>query len=190
MKTYSRITMRPTQAVTTGLGILLMIIFIGCSDGSELSLSKKNGVSKKSASLTKNSNSNAESNMADYQISYVVDGLTWTYTITKKERAKGISHFIINLDNCGSSSSTMSNIVSATVNGVPANLENSEGNTGCDVASVTSNFVKFDDLPDASTYVITFTLNTLYGNFMSTTAWIKAGTSCHAYSITAPCCPL
>lgn len=190
MKTYSAFTLGPSKVATSAFGMLLMIFFIGCSDGSDVALSKKQNLSANSNALNNNPNSNSQSSMADYHITYKVEGLTWTYTITKKEGAKDISHFIINLNNCGSSSSTINNIVSATVNGAPAKLESSEGNTGCDVASVTSNFVKFDDLPEASQYVIVFTLNTEYGNFMSTTAWIKAGTSCHAYSITAPCCPI
>jgi hypothetical protein len=75
------------------------------------------------------------------------------------------------------------------VNGVDAVLAASEGNTGCNVGSVTSNIVKFDDLKDAKVYTIVFELNEEFHNFLTTTAWIKAGNSCHSFEVLAPCCP-
>lgn len=123
-------------------------------------------------------------------ISLSVNGLTWTYVITKNQGAKDLSHFILNFQNCGTRSATIDNIVCATVNGQPAVLENSQGNTGCDIASVTTNFVKFDNLPGASSYTIVFKTDVVYGNFVGTTAWLKAGTSCFAYPVLAPCCPM
>lgn len=135
-------------------------------------------------------NSNgATANATDYDITVTKNGTTWTYVINKESGAKGISHFILDLENCpGRQTLSINSIVSATVNGVAAKLESSEGNTGCDVASVTSNFVKFDDLPDASTYTIVFVLDKEYGNILETTGWIKAGTSCFSYVLNGPCC--
>jgi len=137
-------------------------------------------------------NNNSESSATDYKIEVTSDGKIWTYVITLCEGAKGVSHFILDLENCPieGSSANISNILWAKVNGVDAILETSEGNTGCDVASVTSNIVKFDDLEDAKVYTIVFELNQEFHNFLTTTAWIKAGTSCHSYpDIPAPCCP-
>jgi len=138
---------------------------------------------------TNSSNGNSTANATDYDITVTKNGKTWTYVITKKPGAKGVSHFILDLENCpGRQTLSINSIVSATVNGVAAKLESSEGNTGCDVASVTSNFVKFDDLPDASTYTIVFVLDKEYGNVLETTGWIKAGTSCFSYVLNGPCC--
>jgi hypothetical protein len=95
----------------------------------------------------------------------------------------------LDLENCpGGQTLNFNSIVSATVNGSPAVLSTSEGNTGCDVASVTNNFVKFDNLESAPSYTIIFTLNGEYGNVLKTTAWLKAGSSCHAYEVDGPCC--
>src|SRR5688500_6493186 len=105
---------------------------------------------------------------------------------TKNSGAKEWSHYIRNFQHCGSSIATLNNIVWATVNGLPATLENSEGNTGCNVAAVTANFVKFDNLPDAETYTIVFETDRLFGHFVGTTAWLKAGTSCFTYPVLAP----
>jgi hypothetical protein len=118
-----------------------------------------------------------------------VVGATWTYVITKNPGAKDLSHFILNFQNCGTSSATLSNILWATVNGEPAVLSNSEGNTGCTVNDVTSNFVKFDELVSASSYTIVFEMTGIFGNFVGTTAWLKAGNSCITYPVLAPCCP-
>jgi hypothetical protein len=119
------------------------------------------------------------------------DGITWTYTITRKPGAKAISHFIIDLNNCPDTEQpllTIANFVSATVNGVPWPLSDSEGSgTGCDLGG-TPSIVKFDDLPDAQVYVIQFVLDAARHNFLTTPAWIKAGTSCYQYEIHAPCC--
>jgi hypothetical protein len=115
----------------------------------------------------------------------------WTYTITRKDDAKAISHFILDLNNCpraGVTTLSLDNIIDPTVNDVAWPLDNSEGNTGCEIN--TTSFVKFDDLPDAQVYVIKFCLDASYGNFLETTAWIKAGQSCHSYVVQGPCCPL
>jgi hypothetical protein len=82
---------------------------------------------------------------------------TWTYTVSKNSpEAKDLGHFILNFDTCGDQSPTIASIVSATVNGVNwmGQIEATEGGTGCGAAS--ANFVKFDNLPEADTYVIEF----------------------------------
>jgi hypothetical protein len=120
------------------------------------------------------------------QVSQQVEGSTWTYTITKGD-GKHPGHFIINFGNCGQESATLANIVSATVNGVDWSdkISNSEGRTGCTISS--DNFVKFDDLGSADTYVVEFTLDTIYSQ-VNTTGWIKAGRSCTSQSLTGPGC--
>ena len=169
-------------------GIALVAFASACSDDSEnFSGPPADAAARKSAQISSSSNSNSESSAGDYCINVVKDGTVWTYTITKKPGAKGISHFILDLNNCEFNQTlNFNSILWATVNGEPANLENSEGNTGC--VLTTDNFVKFDDLPDASTYVIVFELDKEYGNVLETTAWIKAGTSCNSYVVRGPCC--
>jgi hypothetical protein len=122
------------------------------------------------------------------QSSQVGNGSVWTYTITKATSdTKDLGHFIINFANCGDQSPTLASIVSATVNGVNwlDQMEASEGNTGCDIDS--GNFVKFDNLPPADTYVIEFTLDDIYPP-MDTTGWLKSGTSCVRQAILGPGC--
>jgi hypothetical protein len=99
----------------------------------------------------------------DVQVSPVPAGTAWRYTIAKTTSdAKDLGHLIINFGNCGDQSPTIANVVSATVNGVGwlDQLESTEGKTGCNIDSV--NFVKFDNLPAADTYLIEFTLNDTY----------------------------
>ena len=124
----------------------------------------------------------------DVQVSQVPEGTAWTYTITKTASdAKDLGHFIINFGNCGDQSPTISNVISATVNGVDwrDQLESTEGKTGCTIDSV--NFVKFDNLPAADRYVIEFTLNDIYP-LMDSTGWLKHGTTCERISMLAPGC--
>jgi hypothetical protein len=138
-----------------------------------------------------NGSSNNSVGTANYSIKVTKDGTVWTYEICRGEGAKGISHFIIDLDNCSRSDLlNIESIVWATVNGQRAKLESSEGNTGCDVNSVTSRFVKFDNLPEADKYIIKFELDREYGNVFETTAWIKAGQACHSFVVDGPCCPI
>lgn len=171
------------------LMLVLLSGLTGCIHQDEVSPALPITVSGSSLEAA-GTNARATSNSGDYTISLSVDGLIWTYCITKKPGAKDVSNFSINLQNCGPASSTINNIVWATVNGKPATLASSNGKNGCDIASVTTNFVKFDNLPAASTYKIVFKTDRAYGNFVTTTAWLKAGTSCHPYAIIAPCCPL
>src|SRR5688500_15732509 len=171
------------STVVRALAICFAVIISACSEDAVLSSASDGSASGGGGKA------NSASNAGDYSIQVSNVGKVWTYVITKNAGAKGLSHFILDLQNCpGVQTLDASDIVSATVNGQPATIETSEGNTGCDVASVTSNFVKFDNLPDANTYTIVFELNQEYGNFLTTTAWLKAGTSCHAYVVQGPCC--
>src|SRR5262245_35235030 len=122
------------------------------------------------------------------QFSQADNSTTWRYTITKTtSRTKDLGHFIVNFANCGDQSPKITNIVSATVNGVTwlDQIEASEGNTDCGVNS--ENFVKFDNLPAADTYVIEFTLNDIYPP-MDTTGWLKSGNSCVKKALPGPGC--
>jgi hypothetical protein len=124
----------------------------------------------------------------DLQLSQTGNSTTWRYTLIKTtNRTKDLGHFIVNFGNCGDQSPTIANIVYATVNGVKwlDQIEASEGNTGCDVDS--SNFVKFDNLPAANTYVIEFTLDDIYP-LADTTGWLKSGTSCVRKALPGPGC--
>ena len=124
----------------------------------------------------------------DLQLSQAVNSTTWTYTITKAtNRTKDLGHFIVNFGNCGDQSPTIANIVSATVNGEKwsDHIKASEGNTGCDPDS--ANFVKFDDLPSADTYVIEFTLDDIYP-LADTTVWLKSGITCVKQAMPGPGC--
>jgi len=180
-----------TKYVVRMLIITTMLGWTACSVESvnPVGPSKANKLKVSDQSEANEANPNSQSSAGDYSINVSKDGAVWTYCITKNPGAKGLSHFILNLQNCGTRSVTISNILWATVNGQPATLETSEGNTGCDVSEVTTNFVKFDDLPDANSYTIKFELSQVFGNFVNTTAWLKAGTSCYPYTVNAPCCP-
>jgi hypothetical protein len=122
------------------------------------------------------------------QVSEAGGGATWTYTITKStDEAKDLGHVILNFDTCGGQSPTIASIVSATVNGVNwlDHIEATEGVTGCGVPS--TNFVKFDDLPEAGTYVIEFTLDDVYP-LMDSAVWLKSGATCLRRALPGPGC--
>ena len=122
------------------------------------------------------------------EVSEAGGGATWTYTITKtSDAAKDVGHFILNFDTCGGQSPTIASIVSATVDGVNwlDHIEATDGVTGCGVPS--PNFVKFDDLPDADTHVIQFTLDDVYP-LMDSTAWLKSGKTCLKKALLGPGC--
>ena len=185
----TRTNMMRAVAITT-----VMVVFSACSEDETLNANGKGaggGGVNRPLKVNGPVTNNSESNASDYRLDVSGEGTIWTYTITLCEGAKGVSHFILDLENCPEEgkSVTIDDIVWAKVNGVDAKLEASEGKTGCDVASVTSNIVKFDDLEEARVYTITFELKQEYHRFLTTTAWIKAGTSCHAFEILAPCCP-
>src|SRR5262245_2719448 len=124
----------------------------------------------------------------DLQLAQAGNSTTWRYTITKAAtRTKDLGHFIVNFGNCGEQSPTIADIISATVNGVGwlDQIEASEGNTGCYVDS--ANFVKFDNLPAADTYVIEFTLDDIYPP-VDTIGWLRSGTSCVRKALPGPGC--
>lgn len=133
------------------------------------------------------------SQWGDYNISVTVsaDGTIWTYTITRlKPKAKDLSHFIIDLNNCGDQSASFGDIVWATVNGSPANLSPTEGSgTTCNPQATTINFVKFDNLPSATSWVLVLKFDRGYSIADTASAWIKAGTSCNMGTIPGPGCP-
>ncbi|HCW08709.1 MAG TPA: hypothetical protein DGG95_15225 [Cytophagales bacterium] len=132
------------------------------------------------------------SNFGDYNVGLSVstDGTLYTYTITKNSGAKDLSHFIINLQNCGDQSATFNDILWATLNGQSVNWVDTEGQgTGCDPQSITSNFVKFENLGSTSTYVIVVKFDRGYSQ-TTTTGWLKAGTSCNSGAVPGPGCPI
>lgn len=135
---------------------------------------------------------NSVSNSGDYNVAVAVsrDGTEWTYTITRAvSKAKTLSHFIIDLNNCGRQSATFADIISATVNGSPANLSPTEGSrTGCNPQEITTNFVKFD-VEEATSWVIILKYTRGYEIFTTGASWLKAGTSCNQAVISAPGCP-
>jgi hypothetical protein len=113
---------------------------------------------------------------------------TWTYTVTRPpSTAKEIPHFTIDFGACGDQSPTLSNIVSATVNGVDwsSNLSATEGTSSCGITS--SNVVKFDNLPRATTYVIQFTLNDNFPQ-MDTAVYLKTAKACLKKPALGPGC--
>jgi hypothetical protein len=122
------------------------------------------------------------------QVSQYGNQSIWTYTLSKTTTdAKDLGHFIVNLATCGDQSPARANIEAATVNGVSwlNHIEVTEGHTGCDVSS--ANFVKFDNLPAADTYVIEFTLDGVYPP-METTGWLKSGPYCRRKTLLGPGC--
>lgn len=161
----------------------LVVLTFSCS---------KEEMTTDNASMSKSSNS--QSNWNDYAISVSVseEGSLWTYTITRaNNKAKDLSHFIIDLNNCGLESASFGNIVWATVNGSPADLKQTEGSgTNCNPQSVTSNFVKFDNLSSSSSWILVLKFDRGYDVDSSSTGWIKAGNSCNSGVIPGPGCPL
>lgn len=169
----------------SSLVALMAIVFFACKkDANEPSLT----------SDSKKGSANSTSKFGDYEIALAVSnvGKTWTYTITRANaKAKDLSHLIIDLNNCAdkSKSATFANIVSATVNGAPADLKPTEGSgTGCDPQSTTTNFVKIN-FASATQWVLVITFERGY-EIVAATGWVKAGTSCNSGAIQAPGCPL
>lgn len=140
----------------------------------------------------KSNNPKSQSSASDYNISLATDGYVFTYTITKNSGAKNLGHFIVNLNNCGDQSPHLASILYATITAdgdtEPVVLDDTEGwGTGC--LPVSSNFIKFDNLPAASVLELAFKLDTKYDKKAST-GWVKAGTSCNTTPIEAPGCPV
>lgn len=136
--------------------------------------------------------SNSTSSYSDYNVTVTqnADGSEWTYTITKsKANSKNLSHFIIDLKNCGEESATFSDIIWATVNGAPADMSPTEGSgTGCNPQANTTNFIKFNTNSGTS-WVIVIKFDRGYEVAQGALSWIKAGTSCNTGLIPAPGCP-
>jgi hypothetical protein len=147
-----------------------------------------------SASTNKYVSTAGTSTWGDYNIAVSVstDGSQWTYTITRaKARAKNLSHFIIDLNNCGAKSAAFGDIIWATLNGNPADLSPTEGSgTSCNPQTSTNNFVKFDNIPASTTgWILVLKFSRGYETFATGAAWLKAGTSCNLGTIPAPGCP-
>lgn len=184
-----RMTLR---AVCALMLVFTSILFFSCKkEGGTLSADSNNASATGKNSAGK-PNNNSTSNFSDYIITTSVsdDGQTWTYTITRaKANAKNLSHLIIDLNNCGAESATFANIISATVNGAPANLSPTEGSgTGCDPQASTTNFVKIN-FSSATSWVVVITFDRGYYLFQNATAWVKAGSTCNTGTILAPGCP-
>lgn len=176
------------KVMRTLLTIAMVAFWTACADDSQ-----NIGPDADAASAGKGKGgSGGTSDVADFIISAptvttVGQSQIWEYTITST--GKAISHFILNLNNCLSSSARIAMISNVTVNGAEVPISDSEGNTGCDPYKVTNNFVKFDNLGTAKTYVVSFTLNGIYTQ-VPTTAWIKSGTTCHTFTtVIGPGCP-
>lgn len=171
------------------LSLIVALVTISCSNETA-SLSNESAINSSTATAK---SVNSTSAWGDYNISVSVstDGSVWTYTITRATpKAKDLSHFIIDLNNCGEDSATFADIIGATVNGLPANLSPTEGSgTTCNPQATTTNFVKFNSLPSASSWVLVMTLDRGYETFTTATGWLKAGSSCNSGQILAPGCP-
>jgi hypothetical protein len=162
-----------------------MLMMFACS---EEYITPKNSTTSLKDGSTKGS-SNSTSLASDYSISLSVDGKTWTYTITRNPGAKALSHFIVDLNNCGDESASLADVLSASVNGVAVTLKDTEGSgTGCVITS--NNFIKFDNLDNSPVYVLSFTLDRAYSRLETAAGWVKAGTSCSQIVVTAPGCPI
>jgi len=159
---------------------------------SEAAIDSQYSTAKVSAT-SKSASTASTSNWGDYNITVSVsaDGSEWTYLITKaKANAKTLSHFIIDLNNCGEESATFGDILWATVNGVPTNLSPTEGiGTTCNPQDVTNNFVKFPEFAAASSWKLVLKFDRGYEIFTTAAVWVKAGTSCNQGVVSAPGCP-
>ncbi len=170
---------------------LISFGLFSCSNddvGADNSLSEVAGL--KAYSLQKG-NSNSSSAYSDYNIDVAVsaDGSEWTYTITKtKTTSKNLSHFIVDLGNCGEQSATFADIISAKVNGDDADLKPTEGSgTQCNPQSSTTNFVKVNFAP-ATVLELVIKFDRGY-EITDADSWLKAGTSCNSGKTKAPGCP-
>jgi len=166
--------------MTTHHGFSLAVALLACA----LTASS----SETAVSTTGSQASGAGGYDVGVQVSENGGGSTWTYTITKSTaKTKDLGHFILNFDTCGGQSPTIASIVSATVNGVNwlDQIKSTEGATGCGVPS--ANFVKFDNLPEADTHVIEFTLDDVYP-VMDSAVWLKSGRTCLRKAVPGPGC--
>lgn len=169
--------------------VAMLSILYSCTKESSIT---NNETTTGNAAVSTKGSPKSTSNFGDYAVALSVssDGKVWTYTITRaKSSAKNLSHLIFDLNNCGDRSATFANIVSATLNGQPANLSPTEGSgTGCDPQSTTTNFIKIN-FTSASSWVLVLTFDRGYETFATANAWVKAGTSCNLGVLPAPGCP-
>jgi hypothetical protein len=193
MKPTSWLAPHGAKIMRVFFSIALVVFWSACSDDTVNPVALgPDAAGKKPLKVQSNSNStsnsNSQSNPGDYNITVTRVLSQWTYVITKNGGAKDLSHVILNLNNCPTNQTlSIGSITSATVNGVNWPLSSSEGNgTGCELT--TDNFVKFDDLPEADSYTIVFTLDVAYRSVHQTTIWLKAGNSCVPYVVDGPCC--
>ena len=144
------------------LTLIVALVTASCSNETATS----SIVNPSNATTTSLKSVNSTSNWGDYNISVSVspDGSVWTYTITRAlANAKNLSHFIIDLNNCGAESASFGDIIGATVNGFPADLSPTEGSgTTCNPQATTTNFVKFNSLPAATSWTLVMTLDRGY----------------------------
>lgn len=170
------------------VSVALLTILYSCTKESSIG----NNETTTTGAVSAKPSPKSSSSFGDYSIALSVssDGKVWTYTITRaKANAKNLSHLIFDLNNCGDQSATFANIVSATLNGQPANLSPTEGSgTGCNPQATTTNFVKIN-FTAASSWVLVLTFDRGYETFATANAWVKAGTSCNIGTLPAPGCP-
>lgn len=193
MKSIQWLTLNPAKMVRVLLFSFVLISFgTACTEDAILSSDAKGGAGNNKMpkeATSQDDNPQIKENSFDIQVT--TDGTTWTYVITKTGK-NALSHFILNLNNCDwSNLLTPSMIESATVNGSPAQLETSAGNgTGCNVEEISTNIIKFDNLPDVDVHTIVFTLKQQFHNYQLTTVWLKAGNTCFTQEVHGPCCPV
>src|SRR5690349_15373716 len=89
-----------------------------------------------------------------YNVNLVVteagDHSVWHYTLSKThDDTEPLSNFVINLAACGDQSPKLTNILSATVNGVDwmSQITSSDNGSGCAITG--DNYVEFTNLPVA-----------------------------------------
>lgn len=183
--------MRKIDFTKIGVVIAVFVLFL-FSCKKETKTSVTNPANESSTAVAAKGSSNSTSSIADYNIALSVstDGQVWTYTITRtKASAKNLSHIILDLNNCGDKSATFADIISATINGAPADLKPTEGSgTDCNPQAVTTNFVKIS-FTAATQWVLVITYDRGYERYDLAKGWVKAGTSCNQGTIPAPGCP-
>ena len=192
MKSMEWLALSPVKVARVLLVSFVLIAFgTACTEEAIVASDARGGGGNNNAlKEAKSENDTPQSSENSFDIEVTTDGTTWTYVIRKTGK-NALSHFILNLDNCDwSNLLSPSMIESATVNGLPADLATTAGNgTGCDVESISTNIIKFDNLPDVDVHTIVFTLKQQFHNYQLTTVWLKAGNSCFTQEVHGPCCP-
>lgn len=183
--------MRKMYLSKVGLAAIVFLLFLfACKKETKTPITSS--VNENSSIIAAKGSPKSTSTIADYNIALAVsaDGQVWTYTITRANtKAKNLSHIILDLNNCADESATFADIISATLNGAPADLKPTEGSgTDCNPQAVTENFVKIS-FTAATQWVLVITYDRGYEISATANGWVKAGTSCNAGSIPAPGCP-